>query len=195
MAAGNERGAAAIDVVVSAALILVTAAVALPAVGGAMDREHALMGARYLAGLMQRARFEALRRGTSVALRFDPEDPGAVQLFADGNGNGVLQRDIDSGLDRPITAPDRLSDHARGVAPRINQGVRDAASGVTLAAGSDPLRIGRTSLLSFGPGGTATAGTVYVAAGNGPQLAIRVFGATGRVRVLEFDAQAGRWTP
>ena len=194
MRTSNQRGAALIDVVVSVGLALVVAAVALPAVGGAMERERSVLGARYLAGLMQRARFEALRRGTSVALRFDAAGgQTSVELIADGNGNGVLQRDIDSGIDRAVAAPDRIEDHVRGVALRVNQTVPDVSGGGSLAAGADPLRIGRSSLLSFGPSGTATAGTVYVAAERGPQLAVRVFGATGRVRVLQFDPQLGQW--
>jgi len=64
-----------------------------------------------------------------------------------------------------------------------------------LNAGDDPLRIGNTALVAFSPTGTATSGTMYVAARHGPQMAIRVFGATGRVRVLTFDAQARQWRP
>jgi hypothetical protein len=194
VAGSDERGATVIDVVVSVALILVTMAVALPSLGDAMEREQAVMAARYLAGLLQRARFEALRRGTSVALRFDlAGGASSVALFADGNGNGVLQRDIDRNVDEAIAAPDRLADHMRGVDLRINQDVLDIGGSGLLAAGSDPLRIGRSPLLSFSPTGTATAGTVYVAGRRGPQLAVRVFGATGRVRVLEFDARSGQW--
>jgi hypothetical protein len=64
-----------------------------------------------------------------------------------------------------------------------------------LDAGSDPLRIGQTSLLSFSPTGSCTSGTIYVAAPAGPQLAIRIMGATGRTRVLRFDRGAGQWLP
>ena len=66
---------------------------------------------------------------------------------------------------------------------------------MTLEPGDDPLRIGNTSLLTFSPVGSATSGTLYVAAHRGPQMAIRVFGGTGRVRVLMFDAQTRQWHP
>jgi Tfp pilus assembly protein FimT len=194
--AGSDRGAAFIDVVIAVAITLVVLAVALPEVGGAMERERAFLGARHLAGLMQRARFEALRRGTTVALRFDVSSaPAAVRLFADGNGNGVSEHDIERGLDEAIAAEDRVGDHARGVDLLINQDVSDPGNGGRLAAGTDPVQIGRTSLLSFSPKGTATAGSVFVAATRGPQLAVRVFGATGRVRVLQFDPRTGQWVP
>jgi hypothetical protein len=194
VARADERGATVIDLVVSVALVLAVAAVALPRLGDAMEREQAVMGARHIAGLLHRARFEALRRGTGVALRFDLTGGGSsIELVEDGNGNGVLQRDIDRGIDLAIAAPDRLGDHMRGVELRINQDIPDIGSGGPLAAGSDPVRIGRSSLLSFSPTGTATAGTLYVAGERGPQLAVRVFGATGRVRVLEFESRSGLW--
>ena len=41
----------------------------------------------------------------------------------------------------------------------------------------------------------ATSGTLYVSAPRGPQMAIRVFGATGRIRVLMFDARMRQWRP
>jgi hypothetical protein len=139
---------------------------------------------------------ESLRRGAAVAVRVEVTGGRTrLRLFADGNGNGVLQRDIDRAIDRPVTAPDWLDDHAAGVALRINQPVVDAGGSGWLSPGDDPLRIGRTALLAFSPLGSATSGTLYVAGPRGPQMAIRIFGATGRVRVLVFDAQARQWRP
>ena len=76
---------------------------------------------------------------------------------------------------------------------RINQEIVDVSGSAVLAPGDDPLRIGNTSMLTFSPLGSATSGTLYVAAHRGPQMAIRVFGATGRVRVLMFDARTRQW--
>jgi hypothetical protein len=116
-------------------------------------------------------------------------------LFADGNGNGVLQRDIDRGIDPALTPPSWLDDQARDISLRVNQAVTDVAGNAQLAPGDDPLRIGNTALLTFSPVGSATSGTLYLAARRGPQAAIRVFGATGRVRVLMFDARTRQWRP
>jgi len=107
----------------------------------------------------------------------------------------VLQRDIDRGIDLPVTPMEWLDDQARDISLRINQDVTDVSGVVTLEPGDDPLRIGNTSLLTFSPVGSATSGTLYVAAHRGPQMAIRVFGATGRVRVLMFDARTRQWHP
>jgi type II secretory pathway pseudopilin PulG len=192
----DPRGAALIDIVVASAVCVILAAIAVPVVGGTLERERALVGAQYLAGQLQRARLESLKRAQSVAVRLEILS-GRTQfrLFADGNGNGVLQKDIDKGTDPPLTGVEWLDDQARDISLRINQAIKDVAGTATLGPGDDPLRIGNTALLTFSPVGSASSGTLYVAAQRGPQMAIRVFGATGRVRVLMFDAQARLWRP
>jgi hypothetical protein len=54
---------------------------------------------------------------------------------------------------------------------------------------SDPIRFGRSNMVSFSPEGTATPGTFYLA-GEYFQAAVRVNGMTSRVRVLVYR---GRW--
>jgi hypothetical protein len=192
----GARGAAFIDIIVATSLCFVMAAIAVPVIGGTMDRERTIIGVRYLAGHLQRARLESLRRARSVAVRIViVGDRTQLRLFADGNGNGVRQHDIDHGIDAPLSPPEWLDDQARDISLRINQDITDVSGATTLEPGDDPLRIGNTSLLSFSPVGGATSGTLYVAAQRGPQMAIRVFGATGRVRVLMFDARTRQWDP
>ena len=193
---GGANGAALIDIVVATSLIVVMAAIAVPVLGGTIERERTVVGAQYLAGQLLRARLESLKRARSVAVRLEVlGDRTKLRLFADGNGNGVLQRDIDRGIDRPLTPAGWLDDQARGISLRVNQAVTDVSSGAALAPGDDPLRIGNTALLTFSPLGSATSGTLYIAAPRGPQIAIRVFGSTGRVRVLTFDAWTHQWHP
>ena len=189
-------GAALIDIIVATSLSVVMVAIAIPVVGGTLDRERTIVGAQYLAGQLLRARLDSLKRARSVAVRLEVVgDRTQLQLFADGNGNGVLQRDIDRGIDPPLAPPEWLDDQARDISLRVNQTIKDVAGAATIAPGDDPLRIGNTALLTFSPLGSATSGTLYVAAHRGPQMAIRVFGATGRVRVLMFDAPTRQWHP
>ena len=193
---GETGGAAFIDIIVAISLCVLMAAIAVPVIGGTLDRERTIVGAQYLAGQLQRARLDSLRRARSVAVRLQViGERTQFQLFADANGNGVRQSDIDHGIDPPLAPAEWLDDQARDVSLRINQDITDVAGSSDLAPGEDPLRIGNTSILTFSPMGSATGGTLYVAAHRGPQIAIRVFGATGRVRVLMFDAQTRQWHP
>jgi hypothetical protein len=190
----DARGAALLDTLFASVLCVTMTAIAVPVIGGSLDRERTIIGAYYLAGQLQRARLESLKQARSVAVRLEIVGERArLQLFADGNGNGVSQRDIDRAIDRPLAPPEYLDDRSRDVALRINQRLVDVSGAGQLDPGDDPLRIGNTALLAFSPLGGATSGTLYVAARRGPQMAIRVFGGTGRVRVLMFDAQARQW--
>ena len=65
--------------------------------------------------------------------------------------------------------------------------------GSPLAAGADPIQIGSSSILAFGPSGSGTSGTLYLSGPGRRQYAVRVFGPTGRVRVFEFVPGTGQW--
>lgn len=82
----TERGAALIDVVASVAFCLIMGAIVVPVIGGTLERERTVVGTRYLAGHLQRARLDAIRRARSVAVRFDVVgERTRFQSFADGN--------------------------------------------------------------------------------------------------------------
>ena len=52
--------------------------------------------------------------------------------------------------------------------------------------------IGSSRILTLGPDGTATSGTLYVRGRRG-QYAVRILGITGRTRVLRFHPGTGQW--
>jgi type II secretory pathway pseudopilin PulG len=190
----DARGYTLLETLCAATLCLITGAIAVPVIGGTMDRERTIIGAQFLAGQLQRARLEALTRARTVAVHVAlVGERTRTQLFVDGDGDGVRQHDVDDGSDPPLAPPEFVDDRSGGVSLRINQTVADIGGAGDLTAGDDPLRIGNTALLAFSPVGSATSGTLYVAGHRGPQMAIRVFGGTGRVRVMTFDAQARQW--
>jgi len=190
--APHERGAALIDVVFTAGLVAVLSGIAIPTWHATRQHNTARAGARYLAARLQHARVEALRRNVAVALRVDPADLDRFRVYADGDGDGVLDSDIQSGTDLLIDPERRLSDYTT-MGLRIARDLPEPETGVVLAAGSDPLRIGRSALVSFSPLGSSTSGTLYLAGTTGPQMAVRLLGATGRMRVLQFDAASRQW--
>ena len=189
----NIRGAALIDVVFACGLGAAIAAIAIPTVHASRERDAARGAAQYLAKKMQMLRLEALKRSTHVAIRFDPAEVGRFGVYADGDGDGVRQSDVDAGIDLLVASESRLSDLFHDVAIQIARDVDDPDGGGTLIAGSDPVRLGATNFLSFGPLGSSTSGTVYLAAQTGPQLCIRLLGTTGRIRVLWFDSATREW--
>lgn len=189
----NARGFALADVVVACAISAVVAAIALPSLHAARQRDAVRMAAKYLAQRAQYARLEALKRNAEVALRFDPDELGLVAAFVDGDGDGVLQRDIDAGTDHRLAPDTRLGDAFDAVGLAIADDIPDPDGGSPLAAGSDPVRIGSTNFLSFSPLGSSTSGSIYLAGAGGQQACVRILGATGRARVFWFNPATRQW--
>jgi Tfp pilus assembly protein FimT len=184
-ASGYHRvsGYSLIDLLFATALIAILSAIAVPQSLAGVDRARAASAARYLASRMAVARSQAVMRSTHVALRFEGQPPGITfRTFADGNRNGVLATDIAAGLDAPLDTAVLLADLYSGVAIAVEGD-----------AGSDPVRLGASNLLSFTPLGTATSGSVFVRGRDGSQFAIRVLGATGRARVERFIVRSRTW--
>src|SRR6188768_2870469 len=166
---GEQAGWSLVELLMVIGVSLVVGALAMAAFAPLGANARALGAARYLAALLQRERIEAVRTGRVCGLRFD--DDGSTVGFvrvADGNGNGLRSAEIAGGID-PVRGPR----------------VPPADGGPSmLAAGTEPVRLG-SSILAFAPTGSATSGTLYLASADRRQFAVRILGATGRVRTFE----------
>jgi len=190
---GEPAGWSLVELVMVIGVSLVVGALALAAFAPLGAGARAIGAARYLAALLQRERIEAVRTGRVCGLRFD--DDGSTVGFvrvADGNGNGLRSAEIVAGVDLFRGPRVRLADAFAGVRFAIVDAVPAIDGGPGLAAGADPVRIG-SSILAFAPTGSATSGTLYLASSDRRQFAVRILGATGRVRVFEFDRRSMQW--
>ncbi|MGQ0735077.1 MAG: GspH/FimT family pseudopilin [Acidobacteriota bacterium] len=186
-------GTVAVDVLLASAIAATLLSLAVSAIHVSRDRRAARQAAQVVAGTLQRARLEALKRNTHVAIRFGPADRQSFRAYLDGDGDGVLQRDIDAGVDPPSSAEVRMPHLIDGVAFRVLSDVPDLGGQGTIMAGTDPVRLGGSNLLSFSPLGGSTSGTLYLSSATGPQFCVRILGATGRIRVLWFDSWRRTW--
>lgn len=170
-------------------------AMAVPPFLAAQDDLRTAGAAQYLSARFQRARMEAVMRSAAVAVQFTQDASGyTFAVYVDGNGNGVLTRDIQRAVDRRIGASERLPDQFRGVDFGAIPGLPAIDPGGT-PPGNDPIRLGAGSLATFTPSGTSTSGTVYIRSSRGAQYAVRVFGDTGKTRRLKFDRGDRTWKP
>ena len=184
-----------VELLACLSLALILTGAGAPMLFIARDSARASGAADYLVAQIHVARLEALKRCAHVALRFEP-DAGdyRIAMYVDGNGNGVRATDITDGVDRPLRPPERLDDRFAGVSFGFEDNVPEVESG-TARENSDPVKVGRSRMISFGPTGTASTGTVYLRGRGRYQFAVRVLGVTGRVRCLSFDFGAGQWQP
>jgi prepilin-type N-terminal cleavage/methylation domain-containing protein len=186
----SERGHSLIELVVVVAVFLIGAAMAAPMLR-AYSVEAQLVGAgQQFKMRFQRCRSIAISRGIQTAIRFERRsDATYYSLYTDGNFNGVLSREIASGEDPRIEGPLLLTSGARDVRVAINPGTPAIPPDSGTVSG-DPIRFGRSDILTFSPLGTATPGTFYLA-GVGAQAAVRVTPGTARVRVM--TCRGRRW--
>jgi hypothetical protein len=190
-----HRGYSVLELVFVLSLSLTVAAAAVPQFQNGLDAYRAAGAARYIAGRLQRARMEAVLRSVEVALRFSSSSAGvSYAVYVDGNGNGVLSTDIQSGVDRMIVAPERLRDNFAGVDFGAIPGLPPVDAGGT-APGSNPVRLGSGSSASFSPDGTSSSGSLYILGARNTQFVVRLYGETAKVRVLRFDNRTHQWRP
>ena len=189
---GGEAGTSLVEVLTASAVAVILGALSVPALTAQRGTLNAAGAARHVASLVYATRAEALKRGVHVALVFQPSSGGhRFAMFADGNDDGVRSADVAAGVDRQVSAWVRIGDQFPGTAFGIVPGVADPDSGTVLSG--SPLKIGGSSMLSFGPAGGATSGTVYLRGPASQQYAVRLLGATGRSRLLRFDFGGRRW--
>ena len=187
-------GYSVLELIFVAALIVTLSGVAVPQTVSALDDFRAAGAARYISARLYRARMEAAMRSTSVAIQFSRTAAGyTYAVFQDGNRNGVLTSEIKSGVDRPLGAPESLRDNFKGVDFGAISGLPSIDPGGT-PPGNDPIRFGAGGILTFTARGSSSTGTVYIR-GGAAQYAVRVFGDTGKSRMLKFNQRTGRWSP
>jgi len=169
--------------------------VAVPETLVTLDDMRTAAAARHVSARLQRTRMEAVARNGSTALRFTAlSDHYDFTTYIDGNDNGVLSRDIQSGVDRVVQPADRLGDHFAGVDFGTTPDL-PAVDASSTAPGTDPIRLGSSDMVTFTATGTATPGSLYIRGRRGTQYVVRVYGETGKTRILKFNPGSGQWMP
>jgi hypothetical protein len=190
----KDDGYTVVELLLATAVIMTLAGISVPLTSDVLDGIRTSMAARYLEGTIGAARMQAIRRSANVALRFEAvADDYRFAEYLDGNGNGVRTADIAAGIDPALSGRRFLGDDFAGVSFGLQAGVPDVDGVRSLVAG-DGVRVGIARILTLGPDGTATSGTLYLH-GRRHQHAVRVLGATGRTRLLRFDPGTRTWMP
>lgn len=180
------------------AIVAIAVAVALPAAATLRDAGRAAAGARMMATILSAQRWKSVTGHRVRGLQFRRIGTSwSWREVADGNGNGLRTSEITRGVDPILTQDETLE----GQVPHVTLGFPpggsfpEAPPGTdTLRAGDDPVRFGSSDLISFGPVGSASSGTLYVTDGQRGLCAVVLFGPTARLRVWRWLPEERRWT-
>src|SRR5262245_25765837 len=190
-----RSGFAAIELLFVVALVATVCGIAVPPALFALDALRAAGAARYTSARLQRARMEAVARSTDVSVRFSAVLGGyAFTAYVDANGNGVTSDDVARGVDPRLGSADRLSDHFAGVEFGTLSGLPPVDRGGA-PPGADPIRLGTGNAATFTANGSSSTGSLYILGRGRQQFVVRIYGDTGKTRVLKFDERTGQWKP
>ncbi|HBL28667.1 MAG TPA: hypothetical protein DD490_17665 [Acidobacteria bacterium] len=193
----NENGFSFLELTFVLTLAALAAAIAVPPLLDLSGGLRLALAAQELGGTLRLARSEAARRGQNVAVKLRPGAEGNATwtLYRDGDGDGVLNRDIERGVDPAFSTPrpvQYLDSQVRvGFPP--GRRVRDPGSPRRWLPTRDPIRFNESDLASFTPLGQSTAGSVYLTDGKDRLVAVRLFNRTGKVKIIVYDFEREIW--
>jgi type II secretory pathway pseudopilin PulG len=191
----RAAGYSLIELVFALGLMVTLAGIAIPQTLAALDDFQAYGAARYMSGRLQEARMTAVTRNANTAMRFtNTEHSYAYAVYLDRNRNGVRSADISDGVDPQIQKEERFSDLFPGVDFGAVPGLPSVEPG-SPPPGDDPVRFGSTNMAVFSALGTSTPGSLYIRGRRDAQYAVRLFGQTGKIRVLKFNPRTRVWKP
>ena len=194
----SEQGFQIAELVVALAVLTLLLMFSLPALSHFAAGLRLRLAAAELVASLRSARSSAIRLGTEVAVKFRPRADGTYTwaIYRDGNGNGVLNRDITAGIDPQVTPPQVLEELGKKMRFGFPPGrpARDPSDpSKRLSFADDPIKFNQSDLASFGPLGTSTPGSLYVTDGQSRLMAVRVFGRTGKVKIIAYDFDTEVW--
>jgi len=196
-----NKGAAGRSLVELLAVITIgtwLAALGYPALADALARARLRAAMRHLSSQFHLLRTSAALHGRSLGLIFDPADGYAYSIYRDGNGNGIRRIEVRRGIDPRLLGPVRFIDQYTGVqvailapppVPEIPPRTRP------LERLYDPVKFGRSDIISCSRQGSCSSGTVYLSSGRHHLGAVRMRGWDRRVLLYTYDARGKLWQP
>jgi hypothetical protein len=144
--------------------------------------------------LLREIRSRAIARDRHSGVKFIKTGTNwTYTLYDDGNGNGISNADITKKIDRRYFGPAVVMPSFRTASiSLLPKTIRDP-DGAKLLPTDPALQFGNSTICSFSPEGSGTAGTIYISDGVNNLYCVRVFGATGRLRMLRYDSGKSKW--
>lgn len=189
-----SRGYSLAELLTVVAILGITVLVAVPAFGSLRRRSAVRVASYELRSVFHEARSRAIARHANVGVRFiNVEGTWMLAIFDDGDGDGVKSDDILLGVDPVWSLPRHvLPESNLAQIGLLDETIKDP-DGDKLPPTKSPVQFGRTQICSFSPMGESTPGTIYLTDRAGELYAVRVYGATAKMRIVRYDAARRKW--
>lgn len=186
----RERGYTLAEMLLVLAIIGMFTAIAMPSWMSLHRRSALRVAANEFTALFRGVRMRAIASGRSAGIKFTSTSAGWMYaLHDDGNGDGIRNADITSGVDRRIGRPKRVLETVRFVKVGLLPKTIVDPDGDPLKPTASPVQFGTSTICSFSPLGSATPGTIYLTDSDGGAWCVRVLGASAKVRMLRWSGK------
>jgi prepilin-type N-terminal cleavage/methylation domain-containing protein len=190
----RQQGITLIETVVALTIVGVVAMCAVPSFAAYRRQSSVLAAAHEMRTLLREIRSRAIAHGGYSGVKFvKTAGNWTYTLYDDGNANGIYNADITKGIDKRYFGPAVVMPSFRtATISLLPKTIRDP-DGAKLAPGDNALQFGNSTICSFSDQGGGTPGTIYISDGISNLYCVRVFGATGRLRILRYDSGKAKW--
>jgi len=190
----HASGFSLLETLAAVAIAGIFCAIALPAF--ATYRRHASVQAAAAETMttLRNVRAQAISGARNIGIKFTQNGSAwSFALYEDRDGDGVRNDDITSGIDRRLTPTQPLMPQLHVARVGLLPFAMRDPDGDALSPNDSPVAFGRSTICTFGPLGTATPGSIYLADDTGELYCVRVAGPTGRITFLRYDSGTRRW--
>ena len=140
---------------------------------------------------METCRWKALNERAYAGISLQRRDGiYYASLYLDGNANGIRSADIQQGTDSRFRGPVRLERSTGDIAVGTLGTFVPQIPPRTSFLDSDPVKFGKSDIISFSPYGDSSSGTLYLACYSRQEMyAIVTYGPTARWTLWRFSNQ------
>jgi len=191
----RSRGFSLGELLVVVSIMGLLVAVSIPSLSAVKSSIVLRAAAQEASASLHFARSRAVARDINTGVKFIKRDGAWLYaVYDDTDSDGVRNDDITAGIDVLVQGPTTVVAGERSVRigftePRPN----DPDTGDPFSPSAAAVQFGVAKICSFSRRGEATPGSLYLTDGRGGAAAIRVHGATGRIRLLRYDSASGEW--
>ena len=189
------RGITLIELLTTLAILSLTAALSSAAVHAFAGMSSLRAASHEIASVFSQARGRAVFRNAYSGVKWIAQNGNlTLEIHDDGDGDGVRNDDIDSGVDPLVFGPVSVKNRWPKVTVAFIPGflARDP-KGNPVGDLSDPIRFGHSDIASFSPVGDCSPGSVWLGDGQSRQALVRLTPGSATIGIYEWVASRRTW--